>query len=179
MAGQARNTKPSSSLSSPRVMSFTEVPIRVLALGATLAAAIVMGRDDQTINIFSVEFKAKYSYSGALVFFVVANAIGCGYVFLSLPFALHRPKSHVAIKFLVFFLDLVMVALVMGGAAAAAAIGYVGRKGNSHTQWSPICNPFHRFCDHIGGALLSSFISVILFMFLTIISTISLYKHSH
>ncbi|GLJ46949.1 hypothetical protein SUGI_0990760 [Cryptomeria japonica] len=168
-----------SSSSSNGVMWFIELVIRVLALGGTLAAAIVVGRDKQTVNVFGVALKAKYTYSAAFVFFVVANAIACVYVFLSLPFALLKPKSHVAIKFVVFFLDLVMVALVMAGASAATAIAYVGHKGNSHTKWSAICNPFDRFCDHIGGALVASFISFILFMLLTIISAVSLYKHSH
>eukprot|EP01018_Ginkgo_biloba_P017216 Gb_12162 [translate_table: standard] len=158
-----------------------ELLLRLLAVGATLAAAIVMGTNTQTISLLTLQLRAKYSYSAALKFFVVANAIACAYSFLSLPItALKVLKKHspIGTKFVLFLFDLVMVALVMAGASAATAIAYVGHKGNSHTRWAPICDTFDRFCDHVGGALVSSFIAVVIFMILTILSAFSLYKQS-
>ncbi|KAH9307915.1 hypothetical protein KI387_035826, partial [Taxus chinensis] len=77
-------------------------------------------------------------------FFVVANAVACVYGFLTAPISLLKAKAKcsIAAKFLVFLLDLAMVALVMAAVSVAAAISYLGQEGNSHTHWSPICNNF-------------------------------------
>lgn len=70
--------------------------LRLLAICATLVAAIVMGTNKQTAmvaiqvppdtfgEIIITTASAKYYYSPAFIFFVVANAIACGYTVLSL-----------------------------------------------------------------------------------------------
>lgn len=70
----------------------------------------------------------------------------------------------------------VMVALVSSAAAAAASMAELGKNGNSHARWNRICGRFQTFCDHTGGALIASFISVGLLMALNALSTINLYK---
>jgi len=168
--------------------------LRLLAIGATLAAAIVMGTNKQTVAVplplgpggasVLAPLSAKYHYSPAFIFFVVANAIACGYTVLSLIPSVAgklaaRSGAHApASAFLLAVADLVMVALVMAGASAAAAIAYVGYKGNSHTQWLKICDNFDRFCHHTAGAIASSFVGVIILLILTVISIYSIYKRT-
>lgn len=50
-----------------RSMGTVECVLRLLAVGATLAAAIVMGRDKQTFLVFGASIAAKYSHSPAFV----------------------------------------------------------------------------------------------------------------
>ncbi|KAH9289755.1 hypothetical protein KI387_033872, partial [Taxus chinensis] len=61
-----------------------EVFLRLVAAAATLCAAIVMGLDKQTIDLYGVYVQAKYYYSPAFTFFVVANATAATYALLSL-----------------------------------------------------------------------------------------------
>lgn len=146
--------------------------VRLLAIAATLSAAIVMGFNEQTISIFGVAVEAKYYYSPAFTFFVVANGVGALYGLLSLTFCFCCKAK--ASKFhgskLLFFFDFVMTLLVISGASAATAIAYVGKKGNSHSGWVPICDQFGKFCDHVAGALLASFLGTLMFMIVTIMS---------
>ena len=72
----------------------------------------------------------------------------------------------------------VMVALVSAGVSAAAAIAYVGYKGNSHTQWGKLCGIYDRFCNHVIGALTASFASLIIFLVLSVMSICSLYRRT-
>eukprot|EP01018_Ginkgo_biloba_P030602 Gb_11697 [translate_table: standard] len=158
-----------------------DIVARALTIGATLAAAIVMGTNNQTKSIpvaivnnvpVTVPITAKYHYTPAFEFFVVANGIACGYGVLSLLLSVAHivskfgPSKNFS-KFVLSFLDLVTVALLSAGASAAAAIAEVGRKGNSHSRWNKICDKYGRFCHHGGGAILASFIGVALFMLLS------------
>ena len=71
----------------------------------------------------------------------------------------------------------VMVSVVASGAAAAAAMAELGKNGNLHARWNPICNRFDAFCCRGGVALIASFIGASLLMILNTVSTITLYKN--
>eukprot|EP01018_Ginkgo_biloba_P017213 Gb_26813 [translate_table: standard] len=167
-----------------RTLILLDTLLRLLALCSTLSAAIVMGTDKQTKNTIIGSFSAKYRYSPSFLFFVVVNAVACGYSALSMISNIVNnikslSLSRFNILFIQFFLDLIMVAFVSSGASAATAVAYLGKKGNSHTGWHEICHHFDRFCDHVAGALVPSFVSVIIFMVLTVMSTYRLYKASN
>ncbi|XP_077251676.1 CASP-like protein 1F1 [Tasmannia lanceolata] len=155
-----------------RSFVLTQIGLRTLAFGATLAATLVMATAKQAINLFGFHVDAKFSYTPAFSFFVGGNAIACAYSLLSLPFIfiLNSQGSDPGSYFFVFLLDLIMVVLVMASASSATAIGYVGRYGNSHTGWMAICDQFGMFCDKVMGALVCSFGAIILFFLLTILS---------
>lgn len=70
-----------------------------------------------------------------------------------------------------------MVALVSGGAAAAASMAELGKNGNSHARWNKICDKFDSYCDRGGGALIASFAGVGLLMVLNGLATVNLYKN--
>lgn len=62
----------------------------------------------------------------------------------------------------------VIVVLLSSSISAALAIGQVGKKGNSHAGWLPICGQVPKFCDHVTGALIASFIAAILYLVLLV-----------
>lgn len=70
------------------------------------------------------------------------------------------------------------MALISGGASSAAFMGQLGRDGNSHARWNKICDKFHTFCSHGEGAIIASFIGLLLMMITTAINIIKL-KNIH
>ncbi|KAK3042521.1 hypothetical protein RJ639_000245 [Escallonia herrerae] len=149
-----------------------QVCLRLLALGATLAAACIMITSKQSVVVFGINIDARYSYSPAFKFLVLANLIACAFSLISLIIVpiLARKGSHPASYFYMFLHDLVLMTLLMAGGAAATAIGYVGRYGNSHTGWMAICDNFGKFCDRVTVSVLLSFFGFVLYLFLVIIS---------
>lgn len=63
-----------------------------------------------------------------------------------------------------------MMVLVVSACAAATAIGYVGKYGNSHTGWTPICDHFGKFCHRVTTSVAISYLAVLCLLILTIIS---------
>lgn len=60
--------------------------------------------------------------------------------------------------------ELQMLGMVLTGAiAAVGAMSDVGKNGNSHAGWLPICGQIKTFCDHVMGALISGFVAVVLY----------------
>eukprot|EP00253_Pinus_taeda_P016255 PITA_16255 len=137
---------------------------RLLAIGSTFSAAIVMATNKQMVMLPIVgPWPAKYQYSPAFVFFVVANAVACCYTLISFILSVTgKFASSTQSAFLLSVSDLVMVALVSAGVSAAAAIAYVGYKGNSHTQWGKLCvytDVRVRLVDGIEGVIAFGFVN--------------------
>jgi uncharacterized protein (TIGR01569 family) len=61
--------------------------------------------------------------------------------------------------------------LLTGAAAAATAVSTLGKNGNSHAGWPPICGIISTFCDHVTGALACGFVAVA-FHFLVLLYSI-------
>uniref|UniRef100_A0A0C9S848 CASP-like protein n=1 Tax=Wollemia nobilis TaxID=56998 RepID=A0A0C9S848_9CONI len=68
--------------------------LRLLAIGATVVAAVVMARDKQTVETLIGPIYAKYHYSPANVFFVAANVIACVYC----VFAINNTVANILTK---------------------------------------------------------------------------------
>ncbi|KAJ8642116.1 hypothetical protein MRB53_018810 [Persea americana] len=170
----------------------TKVPLwpllvlRGLALCATVSATLVMAFNKQTKTMvvalignttITGSVTAKFQQTPAFVFFVTANAIATLHNMSLLLLRYFGDRFYLkGFGLLITISDMVMVALVSSGAAAAASIAELGKNGNSHARWNRICGRFNTFCDHTGGALIASFIAVGLLMALNALSTINLYK---
>lgn len=157
-----------------RCMAFVDLLLRIAAFGPTLAAAIATGTSDETLSVFTehFQFRARFDDFPTFVFLVVANAIAAGYLVLSLPFSvvgIIRPKATV-VRMLLLIGDTVMVVLVTAAASAAAAIVYVAHEGNQRANWVPICMNFHGFCERTSGAVVASFLAVLVFILLVLLS---------
>ncbi|CAA6665771.1 unnamed protein product [Spirodela intermedia] len=134
------------------------VVLRGLAMAATLSATILMAVASEKTTVFSITFEAKFQNSPALWFSVVSNAVSAGYSFLALFIS---PTSSL-FRFVVP-LDAIVAMLLTGALAAAGSISYLGKKGNPHTGWMPICGQVPGFCDQMMISIVCAFIGVLLY----------------
>lgn len=71
-----------------------------------------------------------------------------------------------------------MVALTTSAAGGAASIVYLAHNGNSDANWPAICQQFNDFCQEISGAVVASFLAVVVLMCLIVLSAFSLLKNT-
>ncbi|KAI3791568.1 hypothetical protein L2E82_05388 [Cichorium intybus] len=161
-----------------RGLAVFDVVLRIAGVATALAAAIAMGSTDQTLPFFTqfFQFKASYDDLPAFTFFLIANAITATYLVLTIPISIVcilRPKA-VKPRVVLMFFDAVMVALTTSAAGGAASIVYLAHNGNSDANWPAICQQFNDFCQKISGAVVASFLSVVVLMALVVLSAFSL-----
>ncbi|KAL4339841.1 hypothetical protein GQ457_08G011860 [Hibiscus cannabinus] len=154
--------------------------LRLGAIAAALAAAATMGTSDETLPFFTqfFQFEASYDDLPTFTFFVIAMALIAGYLVLSLPFSVVtviRPNA-VAPRLLLFISDTVALTLTTAAGGAAAAIVYLAHNGNPNTNWLAICNQFGDFCQTVSGAVVASFITVVVLVVLVLLSGFALKK---
>ncbi|GAU39139.1 hypothetical protein TSUD_23180 [Trifolium subterraneum] len=155
--------------------------LRLGAVAAALGAAATMGMSDQTLPFFTqfFQFEASYDSFTTFQFFVISMALVAGYIVLSLPFsivAIIRPHATGPRLFLII-LDTVFLTLATSSGASAAAIVYLAHNGNQDTNWLAICNQFGDFCAQTSGAVVSSFVTVVILVVLIVMSALALGRH--
>ncbi|XLU46914.1 casparian strip membrane protein 3 [Arachis ipaensis] len=155
--------------------------LRLGAIAAALGAAATMSMADQILPFFTqfVQFEASYDNFSAFQFFVISMAFVGGYLVLSLPFSIVtiiRPHA-VGPRLFLIILDMVFLTLATASAAAAAAIVYLAHNGNQDSNWLAICNQFTDFCQQTSGGVISAFVSVVLLLFLVIMTAVALRSH--
>ncbi|XP_057517106.1 CASP-like protein 1F1 [Amaranthus tricolor] len=153
------------------------IGLRVSSFVASITAACIGFTSSQSSIVFGIQMEAKYSFSSAFKFFAYATAIASVSSALSLGFTFFlRRRSTVSSKanhhWFFFMHDLVMMLLVLSGSVAATSIGYVGKYGNDHAGWMPICDHFHIFCRKVAAAVVLGYFSFLSSFLLTIISAI-------
>ncbi|XP_039063535.1 CASP-like protein 1F2 [Hibiscus syriacus] len=153
-------------------MFAAQILFRTAASGTALAAACVIFNAKQTVDVMGMSFDAKYTYSPAFKFFAFANAIACGFTFLSLVMVMlfSRHGFTASVYFMFFLHDLLMMSLVLSGVVAGTVIGAVGRDGNSKTGWLKVCNRFEKYCRQVSTSLILSYVAMICLLVLTITS---------
>ncbi|XP_060673670.1 casparian strip membrane protein 1-like [Ziziphus jujuba] len=152
--------------------------LRLSATAAALGAAAAMGNSEETLPFFTqfLQFQASYDDLPTFQFFVIAMAIVGGYLVLSLPFSIVtiiRPHAT-GPKLLLLTLDIVALTLTTSAAAAGASIVYLAHNGNPSANWIAICQQYGDFCQQVSGAVVSSFIAVVIFMLLIVLSAFAL-----
>ncbi|KAF0899551.1 hypothetical protein E2562_020757 [Oryza meyeriana var. granulata] len=162
-----------------RCMGLIDFVLRVAAFGPTLAAAISIGTSDERLSVFTnfFQFRARFDDFPAFTFFMVANAIAAGYMVLSLPFSaasIMSSKAATGVKLLLLICDTIMAVLLTAAAAAATAMVYVAHEGNLRANWVPICLQFHGFCQRTSGAVIASFLAVLVLMILVVMAACSI-----
>ncbi|XP_023547703.1 CASP-like protein 1E1 [Cucurbita pepo subsp. pepo] len=170
---------------------FCDLILRFVAMILTLAAAVVIGVDKQakTVSLqltaalppLRIPVTARWHYSSAFVYFVVVNAIACSYAAFSLVLsAVIKGKGRRSfIRSAITVMDLLTVALLFSGFGAAAAVGVIGLKGNSHLNWNKICDVFGRFCGQGAASLLLSLLGATSFLSLAVLSALRLPRGSN
>ncbi|CAM8968760.1 unnamed protein product [Rhodiola kirilowii] len=159
-------------------LSVLDFIVRLCGLVTSIAAAASMATAEQDLPFFSqfLQFQASYDDFTTFSFFVIANAIVCGYLVLSLPFsivAIIRPHAE-GVRLLLLILDMVMLTFATAAASASADMVYLAHNGNPNTNWIQICSQYGDFCRQVSGATVACFISVALFMALMSMSAIAL-----
>ncbi|KAG8388122.1 hypothetical protein BUALT_Bualt02G0092900 [Buddleja alternifolia] len=150
----------------------TQIFLRILAIAATFAAAWLTITSKETTVVYGIQVDARYSYSPAFKFLALANLIAFGFSVLSLflVFIAGRKAVNPTYYFYIFLHDLAISLLLIAGCAAATAIAYVGKYGNSHTGWMAICDHFAKFCNRVKASAMLSYLAFAFYLILTIIS---------
>ncbi|WOH11852.1 hypothetical protein DCAR_0831348 [Daucus carota subsp. sativus] len=139
--------------------------LRLLALGATISATVVTLTTHDSRHVLNLTFKASYSNAPTLRYFVVANAIASGYSII----VLFIPSKNSLWKF-VLISDVIVTSMLVSSISAALGVAQIGKKGNSHAGWLPICDQVPKFCDRLTGALIAGFVAPILYLLLVLFS---------
>jgi uncharacterized protein (TIGR01569 family) len=71
----------------------------------------------------------------------------------------------------------VILALTTAAASSAAAIVYLAHTGDAKANWVAICMQFDNFCQRTSGAVVGSFLAVLILMLLVIMSALAIRKH--
>ncbi|GMH16714.1 hypothetical protein Nepgr_018555 [Nepenthes gracilis] len=157
-----------------KVSHGAQIFLRIFALVASAISAWLMLTAEEKAIVYGMAMSAKYSYSPAFKFAAFANVVASAFALLSLclTFIVIR-KGNPSNYFFLFMHDLVIMSVVLGGCAAATAIGYVGKYGNSEAGWLPICDHFTSFCNRVTSSVILSYASTVSFLFLTVISALN------
>ncbi|KAI9119203.1 hypothetical protein K1719_009878 [Acacia pycnantha] len=157
--------------------------LRLLAFALTLIATFIVGLDKETKTIsfyagLRFQATAHWKYMSAFVYFLVSNAIACSYGAASLVItevAARRSNNvnNLRLRLAVTTSDLVIMALLFSANGAAAAIGMIGQKGNSHVHWMKVCDEFTAFCRHMTTAVVLSLAGSTVFLGLVALSLLS------
>ncbi|MFQ6622179.1 hypothetical protein Gotur_002507 [Gossypium turneri] len=152
--------------------------LRLGAIISTIAAAATMGTSDETLPLFTqfFQFEASFDDLPTFLYFVIAMALVGGYLLLSLPFSIVTIVRPIAVapRLLLFILDTVTLTFATAASGAAAAIVYLSETGNPNTNWLAICDQFEDFCSKVSGAVVASFVTVVVFVVLVILSGFAL-----
>ncbi|KAL3576986.1 hypothetical protein D5086_022269 [Populus alba] len=124
--------------------------LRLLALAATVVAVVFMVASHDSAQVLNLTFTAKYSNTPAFKYLVIGEAIAGGYTVISILLSFKGLFWR-----LIVILDMVTTVLLTSSISAALAIAQVGKKGNTHAGWLPICGQVPDFCDNVTVALIA------------------------
>ncbi|KAI3804637.1 hypothetical protein L1987_26336 [Smallanthus sonchifolius] len=164
-----------------------DVGLRFLLFATALVSVIVMVTSKQTklfpvpmVPGLSIAIVAKFNQSPAFIYFVVALSVACLYSVISgvlSIFVLMKPGGNsTKLQFHFVILDVLLFGIVAAAMGAAGGVGYIGFRGNSHTQWKKVCNDFGSFCSHFAASIFLSLISSITLLLLVWLSVYALSK---
>ncbi|CAI9087451.1 OLC1v1021522C1 [Oldenlandia corymbosa var. corymbosa] len=139
--------------------------LRLIALGAAVTAAILMFSAHDTAHVFNMTFEAKYTNSPTFKYFLIINAVASVYSLL----VLCCPTNTSMARFLLV-MDLIILLLLDSAISSNVAIGQVGRNGNSHAGWLPICNQVPKFCKQTTAAVIGGFVASLSYLFIVLCS---------
>ncbi|KAK4477295.1 hypothetical protein RD792_016510 [Penstemon davidsonii] len=150
--------------------------LRVFVIAFTLAGAIITATAYESVNVFGIVMDAKYTYSTAFRFKVVADSVVCGLSVLSVVIlnALNSPKSNPKNYFYLFLHDLVSLLLLVSGCSSGLAIGFVALFGQQKRGWIPICFRVQQYCLKTTVGIVSTFIAVVCLHLLVVLSAYKL-----
>ncbi|XWS32592.1 hypothetical protein CRYUN_Cryun22dG0003200 [Craigia yunnanensis] len=157
---------------SKRSFFMAQIMLRVLAAVFTLTAVCVMATSSQSIILLGFTIKAHYSYSSAMRFLLVSDAIVCAFSVISVIFVYRSSRTGSNLKNCYLFLhDMVIMVLAISGCAAATAVGYISRYGEEKMGWMAICNHVGKFCNQMMISMVLSYLAFFSYFALAVMSS--------
>ncbi|KAI3756079.1 hypothetical protein L1987_55892 [Smallanthus sonchifolius] len=110
----------------------------------------------------------------------IALSVACLYSIITgvlSIFVLMKPGGNFTkLQFHLVILDVLLFGIVAAAMGAAGGVGYIGFRGNSHTDWHKVCDNFGSFCSHFAASIFLSLISSITLLLLVWLSVYALSK---
>ncbi|CAH8304306.1 unnamed protein product [Eruca vesicaria subsp. sativa] len=146
-----------------------QVSMRVLAIGTALTSMGLMITNHELASVYGINFEAQYDYSSAFRYLVYAEIAISGMTIFTLVWACLAVRRR-GLVFALFFFDLLTTLTAISAFSAAMSDGYIGKYGNTHAGWLPICGYVHNYCNRVTLSLALSFASFILLFILTVLT---------
>ncbi|CAA0811293.1 CASP-like protein 1F1 [Striga hermonthica] len=84
---------------------FTQISLRFVAIGVTLAAAWLMMSNNETAVVFGIQVDARYTYAPAFKFLAIANLVALAFSLLSVIVTfVVRKRALKPAHFYIFFI---------------------------------------------------------------------------
>ncbi|OAY84589.1 CASP-like protein 1D1, partial [Ananas comosus] len=163
--------------------------LRLFVFASTVSALVVLvtSKDTKTIAtgfpppFASVTRDAKFNYSPAFIYLLVALAVAIVYSIITIISSCSlasRPAPSTKILSNLIVFDSLMAGILASATGSAGSVAYLGLRGNSHTNWNKVCNVFGKFCKHIGSSTAVTLAATIGLILLVVLSSYSLYRRS-
>ncbi|XP_043710675.1 CASP-like protein 2C1 [Telopea speciosissima] len=166
-----------------------EGSLRFFAIVFLVLTAVLVRLDTETKLIFISERKATYKDIKALVILVTVDFAVAGFHLLQLSKCLILASvggktvgSSTNLTWLSFLLDQMVTYVSFGILSASTQAAVLAITGESHLEWTKLCDKYTRFCYQIGGALFCGVASLLVMVLITSISAFNLfrlYSHNH
>ncbi|KAL8162236.1 hypothetical protein V2J09_013725 [Rumex salicifolius] len=162
--------------------------MRVVLLAASVVAVVVMVTSKET-KLLQLPFpgrpgmvlvprSAKFQYSPAFIYFVVALSVAGLYSIITGLASLSvvwKPSIPAKCLFFLIVTDVLVLGIIASATGTAGSIAYLGLKGNSHVNWNKICDPYGKFCRYVGSSVAVSLFACVVLVTLIIGNAHSLY----
>lgn len=164
-----------------RKVRIAELVLRCLICGFGVLAAVLIGSDTQTKEIFSIRKIAKFTDMKALVFLVVASGLAAAYSLVQVlrcvvSMVRESVLFHKPLAWAIFSGDQLMAYLMLAAVAAAAQSSVFAKFGEPELQWMKICTIYGKFCNQVGEGVASAVFASISMVLLSGISGFSLFR---
>ncbi|TKY45623.1 CASP protein 2A1 [Spatholobus suberectus] len=154
------------------VLRIVETFLRLLPIGLSVAALVIMIKNSQENEYGSV----SYTDLSAFRYLVHANGICAGYSLFSAVIVALPRLSTMPGAWAFFLLDQVLTYIILAAGAASAEVLYLAEKGNMATTWSSACSSFVPFCHKVTASTAITFVVVVCYVLLSLISSYKLFS---
>lgn len=162
--------------------------LRLLTLGATIAAIVAMLKSTQTVPTLLGPHTARWKDFPAFEWFVIGNSIVLVYAALGTLaaclslFTRRGPLSYTKTAWLTFLCDFICSCALISAGSTALGVAWIGKHGQHSAFWNAVCSTVDRFCDYVQGALIATLCGFIFQALSTVIAASALHNlatHRH
>eukprot|EP01018_Ginkgo_biloba_P026933 Gb_02196 [translate_table: standard] len=149
-----------------------ETLLRIVPIGLCIAALVLMLQSKQSNDNGPLE----YSHVGAFKYLAYTNGLCAGYSVLSVFDSAARRSFSLCRAWIVFFFDQAFTYVLLAAGAVATEVLYLAYEGDEEVTWDKVCASYGRFCNRAGASLVISFVALLCFVLLSIVSAHRLFS---